>query len=193
MAQLMKTGLLALIAGSSLLATAVIAEPEKDMVPPAPPAPAAQDCPHMPAMRDGMGMGHHGPMCGGKMGPMMKHGIMGNRGGMMPMMMHGLDLTDAQRADVHKLLKAQHESMQAQRKAHMDAMQALLTAKTFDEAKAKQLLAQKQQQREQHQLARLKMQQQIYNLLTDEQKAKLKARFEKHFDYMDAPDAPQPE
>ncbi len=65
------------------------------------------------------------------------------------------------------------------RAAHRAEMQALMTSGNFDEAKAKEIIEQRQQVREQHMLERMKLHNQIYNLLTPEQQAKFKERMDR--------------
>lgn len=62
--------------------------------------------------------------------------------------------------------------------AHRNEMQAVITAATFDETQAKALLNARQDKRQAQAIERMKIQNQIYNLLTPEQQAKFKARFE---------------
>jgi protein CpxP len=58
-------------------------------------------------------------------------------------------------------------------------MQEVMTAAKFDESKAKKLLEQQQQWRTQQQLQRMKLHNQLYNLLTEKQKTELKSQLEK--------------
>lgn len=90
-----------------------------------------------------------------------------------------LDLTDQQRQQIRELMQAhraamptaQHEAMQAL--LDDEAMQALLDAPQFDEQAARDILAQRAAQREQQQLASLKLQHEIQQLLTNEQREQL--------------------
>ncbi|OZB41901.1 MAG: hypothetical protein B7X50_06035 [Alishewanella sp. 34-51-39] len=81
-----------------------------------------------------------------------------------------LDLTDQQRQQIRELMQA-HRA--AKPKAQHEAMQALLDAPQFDEQAARDLLAQRAAQREQRQLAGLKLQHEIRQLLTSEQREQL--------------------
>lgn len=65
-----------------------------------------------------------------------------------------LDLTDQQRQQIRELMQA-HRA--AKPTAQREAMQALLDAPQFDEQAARDLLAQRAAQREQRQLAGLKL------------------------------------
>ncbi|PWF62700.1 hypothetical protein CBX96_13775 [Shewanella sp. BC20] len=147
----LKAGLFAILASSAVFATTVSAEP-------------GQGCDH-------------------PRGEFHKHGDrMGHDG--MHRMFEGLDLTDAQKADIKKLF-AEHRAARSddrptkeERLAHRAEMHALITAANFDEAQAKALMSAQQEKRQAQAIERMKMQNQIYNLLTPEQQAKFKARFE---------------
>lgn len=81
-----------------------------------------------------------------------------------------LDLTDQQRQQIRELMQA-HRA--AKPTAQGEAMQALLDAPQFDEQAARDILAQRAAQREQRQLAGLKLQHEIRQLLTSEQREQL--------------------
>ncbi|MCL1121936.1 Spy/CpxP family protein refolding chaperone [Shewanella seohaensis] len=147
----LKAGLFAILASSAVFATTVSAEP-------------GQGCDH-------------------PRGEFHKHGDrMGHDG--MHRMFEGLDLTDAQKADIKKLFAEQRAARsdnrptKEERLAHRAEMHALITAANFDEAQAKALMSAQQEKRQAQAIERMKMQNQIYNLLTPEQQAKFKARFE---------------
>ncbi|ABK46497.1 protein of unknown function, Spy-related [Shewanella sp. ANA-3] len=146
-----KAGLFAILASSAVFATTVNAEP-------------GQGCDH-------------------PRGEFHKHGDRMAHDG-MHRMFEGLDLTDAQKADIKKLFAEQRAARsddkpsKEERLAHRAEMQALITSATFDEAQAKALMSAQQEKRQAQAIERMKMQNQIYNLLTPEQQAKFKARFE---------------
>ncbi|MFB2663067.1 Spy/CpxP family protein refolding chaperone [Shewanella mangrovisoli] len=146
-----KAGLFAILASSAVFATTVNAEP-------------SQGCDH-------------------PRGEFHKHGERMAHDG-MHRMFEGLDLTDAQKADIKKLFAEQRAARsddkpsKEERLAHRAEMQALITSATFDEAQAKALMSAQQEKRQAQAIERMKMQNQIYNLLTPEQQAKFKARFE---------------
>ncbi|MGI2852810.1 Spy/CpxP family protein refolding chaperone [Shewanella algae] len=101
------------------------------------------------------------------------------RGGYYGMFgLRGLGLTEAQWTKIDALMEQHRSSMvrpdAATRDARRAEMHALVTEARFDEAKAKKLIEQRQQVREQHMLERMKLHNQIYNLLTPEQQAKFK-------------------
>ncbi|MFB2687023.1 Spy/CpxP family protein refolding chaperone [Shewanella mangrovisoli] len=146
-----KAGLFAILASSAVFATTVNAE-------------SGQGCDH-------------------PRGEFHKHGERMAHDG-MHRMFEGLDLTDAQKADIKKLFAEQRAARsddkpsKEERLAHRAEMQALITSATFDEAQAKALMSAQQEKRQAQAIERMKMQNQIYNLLTPEQQAKFKARFE---------------
>ncbi|MFB2640053.1 MULTISPECIES: Spy/CpxP family protein refolding chaperone [Shewanella] len=147
----LKAGLFAILASSAVFATTVSAEPSQGC-----------DHPRSEFHKHGDRMGHDG----------------------MHRMFEGLDLTDAQKADIKKLFAEQRAARsddrptKEERLAHRAEMHALITAANFDEAQAKALMSAQQEKRQTQAIERMKMQNQIYNLLTPEQQAKFKARFE---------------
>lgn len=147
----LKAGLFAILASSAVFATTVSAEPSQGC-----------DHPRSEFHKHGDRMGHGG----------------------MHRMFEGLDLTDAQKADIKKLFAEQRAARsddrptKEERLAHRAEMHALITAASFDEAQAKALMSAQQEKRQAQAIERMKMQNQIYNLLTPEQQAKFKARFE---------------
>lgn len=104
-------------------------------------------------------------------------------------MFRGIDLSDAQKADLKKLFsdaRKQHQSAKQNKKQRefMDKRRALIQSKTFDKAAFKQLLVEQKQQREaeriERQIARAERHNQAWNILTPEQQAKVKERFNDH-------------
>lgn len=147
----LKAGLFAILASSAVFATTVNAEP--------------------------------GQGCDYPRGEFHRHGDRMVQDG-MHRMFEGLDLTDTQKADIKKLFAEQRAAngedrlTKEERLAHRAEMQALVTSAAFDEAQAKVLMSAQQEKRQAQAIERMKMQNQIYNLLTPEQQAKFKARFE---------------
>ncbi|QYJ80499.1 Spy/CpxP family protein refolding chaperone [Shewanella acanthi] len=147
----LKASLFAILASTTVLATSVSAEPEKDMG------------------------RHHGDFH-------HKGERMGRDG--MHRMFEGLDLTEAQKADIKKLfaeqraVRKENRPPKEEREAMRKDMQEIVTASSFDEVKAKAWLDAQQEKRQSQMIEHLKMQNQIYNLLTPEQQTKFKARFE---------------
>ena len=105
----------------------------------------------------------------------------GHKGGMHKML-RKLDLTDAQKVQV----KAIFDKYQAnrperptkeQRAEHRTEMLALITTAGFDEAKATEMAEAQQQKHLQKMLTHLKMQNEIYQLLTPEQQQTFQDKF----------------
>ncbi|QWL02892.1 Spy/CpxP family protein refolding chaperone, partial [Shewanella indica] len=134
-----KASLLALIAGTTLMAGAVQA------------GDGYGDCPH----RDGDRGYHH------MKGERGYHHMKGDKGHFGMYGLRGLDLTDAQKTEIQALMEQHRSSMsrpdKETRAAHRAEMQALMTSGNFDEAKAKKIIEQRQQVREQHMLERMKL------------------------------------
>lgn len=99
----------------------------------------------------------------------------------MKRMLAGLDLTDSQREQIKQLMKQQREANKGKRRdtaAHQQ-MQTLLMAEQFDENAARQLLEQQQQQAVEKRLTMLKLQHQVLQILTDEQRQQLAEKRQK--------------
>lgn len=153
----LKAGLFAILASSAILTTSVYAQTQEHCE-------------------------NHKGECH-KKGCRMAHGEMHGHGDMHGMFA-GLDLTQAQQAQIKQLLEAQKTARTESRPskedriAHRNEMHSLITAATFDEAQAKALLSVQQEKRQTQALERMRVQNQIYNLLTPEQQTQFKARFE---------------
>jgi len=102
----------------------------------------------------------------------------------MHKMLRKLDLTEAQKADVKAIVEkyktqgSDKPSAEA-RAAHKAEMLSLITHANFDEAKAQEIIATKQEYKAVQMLQHLKMQNEIYQLLTPEQQTKFTQRLEK--------------
>ncbi|WP_298773313.1 Spy/CpxP family protein refolding chaperone [uncultured Shewanella sp.] len=100
-------------------------------------------------------------------------------------MLHNLDLTDAQKAQVKSLVQAskaakkENKASDEERQAMKAQIYSLISAPTFDEAKAKELIASQQSKREMGVVNMLKLQNEVYQILTPEQKVKFKENFDK--------------
>lgn len=146
----LKSGLLALMTSAALLAPAAYAAGPDD-----------GGCRH--EMR-GEHRGHHGDM---------------------HKMFRGLDLTDAQRSQMKEMMQSHREAMQAKRPsdevraAHKQQMLDMITSDSFNEADLKSMMAQRSELRAQAAVERMKMQREIYQMLTPEQQAKFKENFAK--------------
>jgi len=99
-------------------------------------------------------------------------------------MFKGLDLTDAQKAQLETML-AEHrasapaKALPAALQAEQQQLQTLLQAEQFDEAAVRLLLEKQQGNRLEHEIERLKFQHQLMSVLTAEQKTKLNQRHAK--------------
>lgn len=87
-----------------------------------------------------------------------------------------LNLTDQQKQEMKTIMtsqKAQNKNRKtdAERLAQRAEMQALMSAETFDEEKAKALISNQQSKNSERRLANMKAKHEMYQLLTDEQKA----------------------
>lgn len=119
--------------------------------------------------------------------PMHHHGMgahgrfMGGAGMGFPM--HGLNLTDDQRAQMKQIFQNEkgniHPLMQQEFQAHQQMM-ALITSGSFDEAKATALATQEAQTHIQMQVEHAKIAAQMYQLLSSDQKAKVADMMAKH-------------
>ena len=111
---------------------------------------------------------------------MMPH--FGGKSGGMHRMLRKLDLTDAQNEDVRAIMEKYQADRperltKEQRVAHRADMLALISNVNFDETKANAILDQQQQKHRQQVIMHLKMQNEIYQLLTPEQQLKYQDRF----------------
>ena len=93
-------------------------------------------------------------------------------------MFKGLDLTDAQKAQVEALIKAHRATAfnKAERLAMHEELQQVLQNETFDEAGVRVVLEKHQAKKLEQEVAALKLQHQLRAVLTPEQKAKLDER-----------------
>ena len=82
-----------------------------------------------------------------------------------------LDLTDTQKQEMHDIMKAAKAANKEEKSAQRAEMQALMSNETFNEEKAKALINSKQLQKAQKHLVMMQTKHQMYQLLTDEQKA----------------------
>jgi len=129
------------------------------------------------AFGQGMGPGH-----------MHEDGMFG--GPVMGMMMDYLDLTDAQQAQIKQIFekeKATIQPLREQERQNHEALIQLIISGSFDEAKAQSIAQQSAQVQAQLMVEHARMGAQAYQVLTAEQKARLKEfmakqqqRFEQH-------------
>jgi len=120
------------------------------------------------------------------------HGFRGMHGPMMGdpgfgMMLHHLNLTDDQKAQVKKIFEAEKPNlkpiMQQQFQSHQQMMQ-LITSGNFDQARATAIATQEAQSHIQMQVEHAKMASQIYQLLDSTQKTKVADIMAKHQERM---------
>ncbi|MCL1051386.1 Spy/CpxP family protein refolding chaperone [Shewanella abyssi] len=116
------------------------------------------------------------------------HQMKGERGehhDKMRKMFRGLDLSDEQKTQVKAILSSHRDEMELNRPSKEDRatqkaqMLEFITADSFNEAEVKQALAAKQEDRQQKAVNMMKLQNQVYQLLTPEQQEKFKKRFAK--------------
>ena len=114
-------------------------------------------------------------------GPERGHEGHGPLAGLQMKALKGLDLTDAQKEQIKTLMEQHRAAMPKPEDAgtEMDQLKTLIQAETFDEAAVRALLESKQKDRLDHEVARAKLQSDIYKVLTTEQKAKLAERQQK--------------
>ncbi|QSX40692.1 Spy/CpxP family protein refolding chaperone [Shewanella cyperi] len=113
----------------------------------------------------------------GENGPGMHQG--------MRHMFRNLDLTEEQEAQIKSLMKEQRQARseqqdESERETHRSKMLALVSASKFDENVARALIAEQQQHHEEGMLNFMKLQQQVYQLLTPEQQEKFRQQFAEH-------------
>ena len=115
----------------------------------------------------------HGYQHGGHKVPMMR-------------LMHKLDLTDDQKLQAKELVKTYkqtvrlHKASAPERQEHYDKVQALIKAPSFDEQSARDLASQNSGKHLNSAVTRMKLQHDLYQLLTPEQQSKaeeLKTRY----------------
>ncbi|WP_144211984.1 Spy/CpxP family protein refolding chaperone [Shewanella donghaensis] len=102
----------------------------------------------------------------------------------MRKMLRSLDLSDTQKTDVKAIVakyRADKDDRPSaeERSAHKTDMLALISNANFDEAQAELMIADKQAKQKQHMLNFFKMQNEVFQLLTEEQQQKFESRFTK--------------
>ncbi|WP_394129409.1 Spy/CpxP family protein refolding chaperone [Shewanella maritima] len=104
----------------------------------------------------------------------------------MHRMLRKLDLSDSQTEQVKLIVEkykadnsGDREAMKQARSEHKQQMQALITASSFDEAQATTLIEAQQAEKQQKTLNFMKMQNEIYQVLTPEQQEKFEKMLER--------------
>ncbi|HYM77529.1 MAG TPA: Spy/CpxP family protein refolding chaperone [Candidatus Dormibacteraeota bacterium] len=128
--------------------------------------------------------------------PMHRHeygmGHMGMDGHMMGFFARKLNLTDEQKTQMHSIMDKEHPAMKAlhQQERQVDLQLRQYVEGTYDEAKVQTIAAQKAQIEVQITVAHTRIHNQMYQLLTADQKAQLKqmeadheARMQQHMNH----------
>jgi Spy/CpxP family protein refolding chaperone len=103
--------------------------------------------------------------------PMRHHG--------MEMMFKGLNLTDAQKAQIKTILRDGHKDMKRPSLEERRADHAIIASDTFDRAKAEAQAEKMTANAKDRALQMMETQNKIYNVLTPEQKKQYNVNFEK--------------
>lgn len=103
-----------------------------------------------------------------------------NERGHGPMMFKGLKLTEAQKQQIHEILKASRDQMQRPTVEQRRAAHAIIASDSFDRSKAEAEAAQMTANAKDRALQRLETENKLYNVLTADQKKQYNANFEKH-------------
>jgi protein CpxP len=126
----------------------------------------------------------------------------GGREDMMRFLNKALNLTDDQRAQMTALMQKAHPAMKPlfQQQHQLDQQLRQYVEGTYDEAKVRALAAQKAQVETELTIAQTRVHNQLYQLLTEDQKAQLKqleaqrdARVEQEMSHHHGPPPTQPE
>lgn len=97
----------------------------------------------------------------------------------------GLNLTEQQKTQMREIMKdSGPRPDRAAMKAQRDSMHSLVTAESFDEAKAKSQIDTITQAQSQHMLDRVRAENKMYNLLTPEQKKQFNQNYQERADQM---------
>lgn len=97
----------------------------------------------------------------------------------MNMMFKGLNLTDAQKKQMHDIMKESRKEMKRPSLEERRANHALIAADSFDRAKAEAQAEKMTANAKENALAMMETQNKLYNVLTPEQKKQYNANFEK--------------
>ena len=133
----------------------------------------------------------------------MHHGFAGGPDMGLGMILHRLNLTDQQHAQVKQIMQNERPNfkplMQQEGQLHQQMLQ-LVTSGTFDQAKASTIASQEAQVHMQMQLEHMKIASQIYGLLDSNQKSQVsdmiaqhQQRMQEHMQKMQDQTAPAPQ
>jgi Spy/CpxP family protein refolding chaperone len=103
--------------------------------------------------------------------PMHHHG--------MEMMFKGLNLTDAQKAQIKTIMRDSHKEMKRPSLEERRANHSIIASDTFDQVKAEAQAAKMTADAKDRAVKMMETQNKIYNVLTPEQKKQYNANFEK--------------
>ncbi len=104
--------------------------------------------------------------------PMMRHGG-------MDMMFKGLNLTDAQKKQMHDIMRESHKDFKRPSLEERRANHAIIASDSFDRAKAEAQAEKMTANAKDRAVAMMETQNKLYNVLTPEQKKQFNANFEK--------------
>jgi Spy/CpxP family protein refolding chaperone len=121
-------------------------------------------------------------------GPGMRHGMrqgfMGGPDMGLGMMLHKLNLTDAQHEQVKQIMQSERPNfkplMQQEGQLHQQMLQLVTSGGNLDQAKASAIASQEAQVHMQMQLEHMKIASQIYGLLDQNQKSQVSDMIAKH-------------
>lgn len=94
-------------------------------------------------------------------------------------MFKGLNLTDAQRQQMHGIMQASRKDMQRPSLEERRTMHSIIASDSFDRTKAEAQATQMSANGKQRALSMLETQNKLYNVLTPEQKKQFNQNFEK--------------
>ena len=103
----------------------------------------------------------------------------GGRDGGHDNMFKGLDLTDAQKQQIHAIMQEKHGQMDGSWKEDKRTVHDLVASDSFDKAKAQAQVDKMAENHKAQMLSHLETQNKIYNILTPAQKKVFNDRFEK--------------
>ena len=114
--------------------------------------------------------------------PMHGHGHWGHGGDMMGFFADYLSLTDAQQAQMKTIMQKEHASMKPLMQQMRQTHQALRQYEqgTFDEAKVRTIAAQQAQLQTEFTVAKTRIHNEMFQLLTPEQQTKMKEMQARH-------------
>ena len=116
-------------------------------------------------------------------GGMFAGGMLGGDGHMLGFLAHKLDLTDTQQAQVKEIMakeKPTFQPLMLQMAQNHQQMRQLVMASGFDEAKVRELASQQTQTMTELTVQRARVESELFQVLTTDQKTKLTAIINQH-------------